>query len=145
MNSFFVKKKKPIISYFKVFSCKCFILKIKENLGKFDKKSDEGIFRGYSSDKKAYRVYNRRTLLIEEVVHVTFDEANDVISKNLCEDEYVGILKEVEKLTIYEDHQEITSSNDVNDHQIDDEKEKNEDTPKDLPKGWRFVSSHPQV
>ncbi|KAL3524949.1 hypothetical protein ACH5RR_013321 [Cinchona calisaya] len=75
--------KNPIVSYFKIFGCKCFILKIKENLKNFDKKSDEGIFLGYSSDKKIYRVYNRRTVLIEEVVHVTFDEANDIISKNV--------------------------------------------------------------
>ncbi|KAL3510114.1 hypothetical protein ACH5RR_029515 [Cinchona calisaya] len=134
--------KKPVVSYFKVFGCKCFILKIKENLGKFDKKSDEGIFLGYSSDKKAYRVYNRRTLLIEEVVHVTFDESNDVISKNLCEDEDTGILKELEKLDIHKDHQEGTSNVDINNHQVDDEK--NEDAQNDLPKAWRFVSNHPQ-
>ena len=30
------KNKKPNISYFKVFGCKCFILNIKDNLGKFD-------------------------------------------------------------------------------------------------------------
>ena len=30
--------KKPIVGYFKVFGCKCFILNIKEHLGKFDKK-----------------------------------------------------------------------------------------------------------
>ena len=30
--------KKPIIGYYKIFSCKCFILNIKEQLGKFDKK-----------------------------------------------------------------------------------------------------------
>ncbi|KAL3534607.1 hypothetical protein ACH5RR_003068 [Cinchona calisaya] len=136
MKSFFCRK--PVVSYFKIFGCKCFILKIKENLGKFDKKSDEGIFPGYSSDKKAYRVYNRRTLLIEEVVHVTFDETNDVISKNLCEDEDVGILKELEKLVIHEEHQEITSSVDVNNHQINDEKNE------DIRKAWRFISSHPQ-
>ena len=48
--------KKPIVSYFKVFGCKCFILNIKENLGKFDKKNDKGIFLGYSTNKNAYRV-----------------------------------------------------------------------------------------
>ena len=36
--------KKPIVGYFKVFDCKCFILNIKEHLGKFDKKMNEGIF-----------------------------------------------------------------------------------------------------
>jgi len=49
----------PNISYFKVFGCKCFILNTKDNLGKFDSKSDEGIFFGYSSSSKAYRVFNK--------------------------------------------------------------------------------------
>ena len=38
----------PKISYFRVFRCKCFILNTKDNLDKFDSKSDEGIFIGYS-------------------------------------------------------------------------------------------------
>ena len=36
--------KLPRISYFKVFDCKCFILNTKDNLDKFDPKSNEGIF-----------------------------------------------------------------------------------------------------
>nr|CAN62159.1 hypothetical protein VITISV_041771 [Vitis vinifera] len=43
------KNKKPNISYFKVFRCKCFILNTKDNLEKFDAKSDIGIFLGYST------------------------------------------------------------------------------------------------
>jgi len=53
--------RKPQIGYFRVFGCKCFILNTKDNLGKFDAKSDEGIFLGYSTISKAYRVFNRRT------------------------------------------------------------------------------------
>ena len=48
----------------------------KDNLGKFDPKSDEGIFLGYSSNSKAYKVYNKRTMTIEESIHVAFDETN---------------------------------------------------------------------
>ena len=51
----------PSVSYFKVFGSKCFILNTKDNLDKFDPKSDEGIFVGYSIRSKAYRVYNKRT------------------------------------------------------------------------------------
>ncbi|XP_073152674.1 uncharacterized protein [Henckelia pumila] len=36
--------------------------------------SDEGIFLGYSSISKAYRVFNKRTLNVEESIHVIFDE-----------------------------------------------------------------------
>ena len=69
--------RKPNLSHLKVFGCKCFILNNgKDSLGKFDSKSDEGIFLGYSQHGHAYRVYNKRTMLIEESVHVNFDEAN---------------------------------------------------------------------
>ena len=47
--------KKPIVGYFKVFGCKCFILNIKEHLEKFDKKSDEGIFLGYCENKRGFK------------------------------------------------------------------------------------------
>ena len=46
----------------------------KDNLGKFDAKSDEGIFLGYSLNSKAYRVFNKRTLTVEESIHITFNE-----------------------------------------------------------------------
>jgi len=31
----------------------------------------------YSMHSKAYRVYNKRTRLIEESIHIVFDESND--------------------------------------------------------------------
>nr|KYP49374.1 Retrovirus-related Pol polyprotein from transposon TNT 1-94 [Cajanus cajan] len=71
------KGRKPNISYFRVFGCKCFVLNNgKEQLGKFDAKDDEPIFLGYSTNSKAYRVYNKRTLVVEQSVHVVFDETN---------------------------------------------------------------------
>ena len=71
------KGRKPNISHFHIFGCKCFVLNNdKDNLGKFDEKSDEGIFLGYSLSSKAFRIYNKRTLTIEESMHVSFDESN---------------------------------------------------------------------
>ena len=66
------KNKKPNISYFKVFGCKCFILNAKDNLGKFDAKSDVGIFLGYSSSSKAFKVFNKRTMVVKESIHAIF-------------------------------------------------------------------------
>ena len=37
------------MKYFRVFGSKCYILNDRENPGKFDAKSDEGIFLGYST------------------------------------------------------------------------------------------------
>jgi hypothetical protein len=44
-------------------------------LSKF-KKSDEGFLLGYSSNSKAYRVFNKTHGIIEEAYDVEFDETN---------------------------------------------------------------------
>ena len=67
--------KKPKVKYFRVFGSKCYILNDRENLGKFDAKSDEGIFLGYSTSSQAYRVYNKRTKTIMESINVKIDDA----------------------------------------------------------------------
>jgi hypothetical protein len=82
-----MKKSKPNIGYFKVFGCKCFVLNDRDDLGKFDAKSDEGIFLGYSSNSNAYRVFNKRTLVVDESMHVVFYETNPFYIKNNCDDE----------------------------------------------------------
>ena len=68
-------EKKTKVKYFWVFGSKCFILNDRENLGKFDAKSDEGIFLGYSVNSQAYRVYNKRTKTIMESINVVIDDA----------------------------------------------------------------------
>ena len=69
------KGRKPTISHLKIFGCKCFVLNNgKSNIGKFDSNADEGTFLGYSLTSKAYKIYNKRTLTIEESIHVAFDE-----------------------------------------------------------------------
>ena len=69
------KDRNPNIDYFKVFRWKYFILKTKDNLHKFDPKFDVDIFLGYSNISKAYRMHNKRTLVVEESIHITFDES----------------------------------------------------------------------
>ena len=67
----------PNISYFHAFGCKCFVHNNgKETLRKFDAKSNECIFLGYSSISKAYRVFNKRIEKVEESIHVIFYETN---------------------------------------------------------------------
>jgi hypothetical protein len=63
--------KKPTVKYFRIFQSKCYILCDRENLGKFDPKSDEGIFLGYSSTSRAYRVFNKKTETVMESINVS--------------------------------------------------------------------------
>jgi len=76
------KGRKPNIYHLHVFGCKCFVLNNgTDNLGKFDAKSDECIFLGYSSNSKAFRIYNERTMIIEEFIHIFFYETNSKAKK----------------------------------------------------------------
>jgi transposase InsO family protein len=68
--------KKPDVSFFRVFVCKCYIYKKRQNLGKFQRRCDIGFLVGYSSKSKAYRVFNHATGLVEETYDVEFDESN---------------------------------------------------------------------
>nr|GFA37268.1 retrovirus-related Pol polyprotein from transposon TNT 1-94 [Tanacetum cinerariifolium] len=50
--------------------------------GKLKPKADIRIFVGYAPAKKAFRIYNKRTCLIIETIHVNFDELTSMVSKN---------------------------------------------------------------
>jgi len=64
------------VSHLKVFGCRCYIHNNgKDNLGKFDPRSDDGVFLGYSKTSRAFRVFNNRTGSVEESIHVVFDES----------------------------------------------------------------------
>src|SRR5262249_11150217 len=74
--------RKPYVSYFHVFGCTCFVKKNAHNLGKFDERSDEAIFLGYSQHSKAYRVYNKTTKVVEESLNVRFIDMKDDFDDN---------------------------------------------------------------
>ncbi|KAJ9544671.1 hypothetical protein OSB04_024378 [Centaurea solstitialis] len=77
-----INRRVPNVKYFHVFGCRCYILKNWDNLGKFDKKADEGYFLGYSLTSKTFRVYNKRTKMVMETVYVTFDETVSMTSEH---------------------------------------------------------------
>ncbi|KAH9648550.1 Integrase catalytic domain-containing protein [Citrus sinensis] len=136
------KDRKPNIGYFKVFGCKCFVLNTKDNLGKFDPKSDVGIFLGYSNSSKAYRVYNKRTLVVEESMHVTFDESNPSSTEKVVVDDDAGEQEQEEEAS--NDNQEDAPHGIQEEHHEEPNVEQNEGTSQTLPKEWRYVSSHPK-
>ena len=127
--------KRPNITYFRVFGCKCFILNTKDKLGKYDPKSDEGIFLGYSSHGKSYRIFNKRTLVVEESVHVTFDEnprkSQEIEHIDDDDDELVDKMKKVDinENAVKSDQNEVISLDQTN---------------QELPRDWKYMRSHPK-
>nr|GFA18179.1 ribonuclease H-like domain-containing protein [Tanacetum cinerariifolium]GFA21503.1 ribonuclease H-like domain-containing protein [Tanacetum cinerariifolium] len=58
----------------KSFGCLVTILNTLDPLGKFDRKVDEGFLVGYSVSSKAFRVFNSRTQIVQETLHINFLE-----------------------------------------------------------------------
>ncbi|GKA55885.1 putative ribonuclease H-like domain-containing protein [Tanacetum coccineum] len=74
-----------MLSFIRPFGCLITILNTIDHLGKFDGKADEGFFVGYSLNSKAFRVFNSRTRIVKENLHIRFSEStpNVVASDNI--------------------------------------------------------------
>lgn len=80
--------KKLNIGYFHPFYCKFFVYTNgKDNLDKFDPRSDEGIFLGYSNISRSYRIFNKCTSVIEKSSHIIFDDSNHFREKRNSSDD----------------------------------------------------------
>ncbi|GJS33530.1 ribonuclease H-like domain-containing protein [Tanacetum coccineum] len=66
--------RKSALSFMRPIGCLVIILNTIDHLGKFDGKADEGFFIGYSTNSKAFRVFNSKTRIVEENLHVKFSE-----------------------------------------------------------------------
>ncbi|GJQ92229.1 putative ribonuclease H-like domain-containing protein [Tanacetum coccineum] len=64
--------RKPALGFMRPFECPVTILNTIDHLGKFDGKADEGFFVGYLINSKTFRVFNSRTRIVEENLHVQF-------------------------------------------------------------------------
>nr|GEW39811.1 hypothetical protein [Tanacetum cinerariifolium] len=71
---------KPSVKFFHIFGSLCYIVRDGKNLDKMKEKGDACIFVGYSTQSRAYRVYNKRTRVIVETIHVNFDELPQMAS-----------------------------------------------------------------
>jgi hypothetical protein len=89
----------PKVSHFHVLGCKCYILKKGKKLDKFEARSVDGIFFGYASHSRAYRVLNLETNQIVETCEVTFDKTqprSQLVFECAGEDELVEIFQDDE-------------------------------------------------
>nr|GEV81536.1 retrovirus-related Pol polyprotein from transposon TNT 1-94 [Tanacetum cinerariifolium] len=72
----------PSIGFMRPFGCLVTILNTLDSLGKFDGKVDEGFLVGYSISSKAFRVFNSRTRIVQETLHVNFLENKPNVTGN---------------------------------------------------------------
>nr|GEY93491.1 retrovirus-related Pol polyprotein from transposon TNT 1-94 [Tanacetum cinerariifolium] len=64
----------PSIGFMRPFGCPVTILNTLDPLGKFQGKVDEGFLIRYSVCSKAFRVFNSKTRIVQETLHVNFME-----------------------------------------------------------------------
>ncbi|GJT58091.1 putative ribonuclease H-like domain-containing protein [Tanacetum coccineum] len=79
-----LRGRKPNIAYFHVFGSLCYPTNDRDDLGKMKPKADIGVFIGYSETSTGFRIYNRRTKMIMETIHVKFDELTTMASEQDC-------------------------------------------------------------
>nr|GEV32403.1 hypothetical protein [Tanacetum cinerariifolium] len=78
--------RKPALSFMRPFEFRVTILNTIDHLGKFNGKADEGFFVGYSTNSKAFKVFNDRTRIVEENLHVKFrNQSNGSADTKACD------------------------------------------------------------
>ncbi|GKA57942.1 DNA-directed DNA polymerase, partial [Tanacetum coccineum] len=73
--------------------CPVTILNTIDHLCKFNRKANEGFFVGYSTNSKAFRVFNSRTRIVEENLHVKLSEdtPNIALTKSIKYEPVVAV------------------------------------------------------
>ncbi|GJS02978.1 putative ribonuclease H-like domain-containing protein [Tanacetum coccineum] len=101
--------RKSALSFMRPFGCPVTILNTLDHLGKFDGKAGEGFFVGYSTNSKAYRVFNNRTRIVEESLHVKFSEETPNIAGN-----GPNWIFDIDALTISMNYKPVVAGNQTN-------------------------------
>ncbi|GJY76782.1 retrovirus-related pol polyprotein from transposon TNT 1-94 [Tanacetum coccineum] len=78
-----IRGRKPNVQYFHVFGSLSYPTNDHDDLGKMKPKADIGIFIGYSESSRGFRIYNRQTKKIMEMIHVKFDKLTTMASSEL--------------------------------------------------------------
>ncbi|GJU71493.1 putative ribonuclease H-like domain-containing protein [Tanacetum coccineum] len=101
--------RKHALSFIRPFGCLVTILNTLDHLGKFDGKADEGFFVGYSTNSKAFRVFNSRTRIVEKNMHVKFSKETPNIVENRP-----NWLFDIDALTISMNYKPVVTGNQTN-------------------------------
>ncbi|WVZ80255.1 hypothetical protein U9M48_027747 [Paspalum notatum var. saurae] len=66
--------RQPSVKHLRAFGCRCFVLKKAGHLDKFESRCLDGIFLGYASSSRAFRVWILEAKQVVETCEVSFDE-----------------------------------------------------------------------
>nr|GEV16671.1 hypothetical protein [Tanacetum cinerariifolium] len=72
----------PSIGFMRPFGCPVTILNTLDSLGKLNRKVDEGFLVGYFVSSKSFRVFNSRTRIVQETLHMNFLENKPSVAGN---------------------------------------------------------------
>ncbi|TYK01623.1 gag-pol polyprotein [Cucumis melo var. makuwa] len=87
--------RKSNVKYFHIFGSTCYILADREYHQKWNVKSDQGIFLGYSQNRRAYRVFNIKLGIVMETINVVVNDFESNINQFNIEDDETSIIPDV--------------------------------------------------
>ncbi|WVZ80423.1 hypothetical protein U9M48_027896 [Paspalum notatum var. saurae] len=67
--------RQPSVKHLRAFGCRCILLKTAGHLDKFESRCLDGIFLGYASSSRAFRVWILKAKQVVETCEVSFDES----------------------------------------------------------------------
>nr|GEX96253.1 hypothetical protein [Tanacetum cinerariifolium] len=107
-----INDRKPSIKHLHIFGCISYITRDGEKLDKMTEKGDLCILVGYSTQSKGYRIYNKRTRMIVESIHIRFDEIKEV-SKTSVANDTLGLVPQRQKASDYDNSNPVHQRQDV--------------------------------
>nr|GEU63396.1 ribonuclease H-like domain-containing protein [Tanacetum cinerariifolium] len=101
----------PSIGFMRPFGCSVTILNTLDPLEKFNGKADEGFLVGYSVNCKAFRVFNSKTRIVQETLHINFLENKPNVARIRPK-----WLFDIDTLTMSMNYQPVVAGNQPNDN-----------------------------
>nr|GEV70207.1 hypothetical protein [Tanacetum cinerariifolium] len=101
MEYHIINDRKPPINHLHIFGCTCYLTRDGENLDNMKEKGDLCILVGYSTQSKGYIVYNKRTRLIVESIHLRFYEIKEISETSVANDTS-GLVPQRQKASDYD-------------------------------------------
>nr|GEY10998.1 retrovirus-related Pol polyprotein from transposon TNT 1-94 [Tanacetum cinerariifolium] len=107
-----INDRKLLIKHLYIFGCICYLNTNGENLDKMKEKGDLCILVGYSNQSKGYHVYNKRTRMIVESIHIRFDEIKEVSETSIANDT-LSLIPQRQKASDYDNSDFVPQRQDV--------------------------------